>query len=194
MIFGQKEKFMIVGLGNPGKKYEKTRHNAGWMALDILEAAYGASSVKSKKTAEIKKASRRGQELYFVRPLTFMNLSGGAVNEVGSFYKIPKENIIVIADDVSMEVGRLRLRDKGSDGGHNGLKDIIRVLGGNDFIRIKIGVGQKPHPEYDLADWVLGRFSKEDEQKLKETMEPLPDCLELLLNKEFAKAQNQYNR
>ncbi len=194
MIFGQKEKFMIVGLGNPGKKYEKTRHNAGWMALDILEAAYGASSVKSKKTAEIKKASRRGQELYFVRPLTFMNLSGGAVNEVGSFYKIPKENIIVIADDVSMDVGRLRLRDKGSDGGHNGLKDIIRVLGGNDFIRIKIGVGQKPHPEYDLADWVLGRFSKEDEQKLKETMEPLPDCLELLLNKEFAKAQNQYNR
>ena len=194
MIFGQKEKFMIVGLGNPGKKYEKTRHNAGWMALDILEAAYGASPVKSKKTAEIKKASRRGQELYFVRPLTFMNLSGGAVNEVGSFYKIPKENIIVIADDVSMDVGRLRLRDKGSDGGHNGLKDIIRVLGGNDFIRIKIGVGQKPHPEYDLADWVLGRFSKEDEQKLKETMEPLPDCLELLLNKEFAKAQNQYNR
>lgn len=194
MIFGQKEKFMIVGLGNPGKKYEKTRHNAGWMALDILEAAYGASPVKSKKTAEIKKASRRGQELYFVRPLTFMNLSGGAVNEVGSFYKIPKENIIVIADDVSMDVGRLRLRDKGSDGGHNGLKDIIRVLGGNDFIRIKIGVGQKPHPDYDLADWVLGRFSKEDEQKLKETMEPLPDCLELLLNKEFAKAQNQYNR
>ena len=194
MIFGQKEKFMIVGLGNPGKKYEKTRHNAGWMALDILEEAYGASSVKSKKTAEIKKAVRRGQELYFVRPLTFMNLSGGAVNEVGSFYKIPKENIIVIADDVSMDVGRLRLRDKGSDGGHNGLKDIIRVLGGNDFIRIKIGVGQKPHPEYDLADWVLGRFSKEDEKKLAEVMKPLPECLELLLKKEFAKAQNQYNR
>lgn len=194
MLFGQKERFMIVGLGNPGKKYENTRHNAGFMALDVLEEAYGASSVKGKKTADIKKAVKRGQEFFFVRPLTFMNLSGNAVAEVGSFYKIPKENIIVIADDVSMDVGRLRLRDKGSDGGHNGLKDIIRVLGSNDFIRIKIGVGQKPHPDYDLADWVLGRFSKEDEKKLKETISPLPDCLDLLIKKEFSKAQNQFNR
>lgn len=194
MLFGQKERFMIVGLGNPGKKYENTRHNAGFMALDILEEAYGASSVKSKKTAEIKKAVKRGQELFFVRPQTFMNLSGNAVAEVGSFYKIPKENIIVIADDVSMDVGRLRLRDKGSDGGHNGLKDIIRILGSNAFIRIKIGVGQKPHPEYDLADWVLGRFSKEDEKKLQEVLSPLPDCLALLLQGEFSKAQNQFNR
>ncbi len=194
MLFGQKERYMIVGLGNPGKKYENTRHNAGFMALDVLEEAFSASSVKSKKTADIKKATKRGQELFFVRPLTFMNLSGNAVAEVGSFYKIPKEHIIVIADDVSMDVGRLRLRDKGSDGGHNGLKDIIRALGGNEFIRIKIGVGQKPHPDYDLADWVLGRFSKEDEKKLQETLSPLPDCLSLLLQGDFSKAQNQFNR
>ncbi|MFA6931992.1 MAG: aminoacyl-tRNA hydrolase [Lentisphaeria bacterium] len=185
---------MIAGLGNPGKQYEKTRHNAGFMALDILEKEFDARPAKGRKSAELSKALLEGKELYFVRPLTFMNLSGTAVADVGSFYKIPKENIIVIADDVSMDVGRLRIRDKGSDGGHNGLKDIIRVLGSQDFMRIKIGVGQKPRPEYDLADWVLSRFPKEAMPALEEVLCTIPDAVRLLINRDVAQAQNQFNR
>lgn len=190
----KKERFMIVGLGNPGKKYENTRHNIGFMALDVLEKEWGASPFGNKKTATLSKAKVDGKEIILVRPLTFMNLSGSAVNEVGAFYKIPPENILVIADDVSMAVGRMRIRDKGSDGGHNGLKDIIRVLGNDRLLRIKIGAGQKPHPDYDLADWVLGKIPKEDLPVLKEVLETVPGAARLLINGECAKAQNQYNR
>ena len=196
MLFDQfkKERYMIVGLGNPGKKYENTRHNAGFMALDVLEKEWGASPFGNKKTATLSKATVGGKEVLLVRPLTFMNLSGNAVHEVGSYYKIPAENIIVIADDVSMAVGRMRIRDKGSDGGHNGLKDIIRVLGTDRLMRIKIGVGQKPHPDYDLADWVLGKIPKEDLPSLKEVLETVPGAARLLIGGDLAKAQNQYNR
>ena len=196
MLFDQfkKERYMIVGLGNPGKKYENTRHNAGFMALDVLEKEWGASPFGNKKTATLSKATVGGKEVLLVRPLTFMNLSGNAVHEVGSYYKIPAENIIVIADDVSMAVGRMRIRDKGSDGGHNGLKDIIRVLGTDRLMRIKIGVGQKPHPEYDLADWVLGKIPKADLPLLKEVLETVPGAARLLIGGDLAKAQNQYNR
>lgn len=196
MLFDQfkKERYMIVGLGNPGKKYENTRHNAGFMALDVLEKEWGASPFGNKKTATLSKATVDGREVFLVRPLTFMNLSGNAVHEVGSYYKIPAENIIVIADDVSMAVGRMRIRDKGSDGGHNGLKDIIRVLGTDRLMRIKIGVGQKPHPDYDLADWVLGKIPKEDLPALKEVLETVPGAARLLIGGDLAKAQNQYNR
>lgn len=196
MIFDKykKERYMVVGLGNPGKKYENTRHNAGWMALDVLEKEFGASPFGNKKTATLTKAKIDGKEVLFVRPLTFMNLSGNAVNEVGSFYKIPQEHIIVIADDVSMDVGRMRIRDKGSDGGHNGLKDIIRVLGNQSLLRIKLGVGQKPHPQYDLADWVLGKFTKEEKAKLEETLEAVPGAVRLLLDGDVAQAQNRFNR
>ncbi|MBQ7936628.1 MAG: aminoacyl-tRNA hydrolase [Clostridia bacterium] len=196
MLFDQfkKERYMIVGLGNPGKKYENTRHNAGFMALDVLEKEWGASPFGNKKTATLSKATVGGKEVLLVRPLTFMNLSGNAVHEVGSYYKIPAENIIVIADDVSMAVGRMRIRDKGSDGGHNGLKDIIRVLGTDRLMRIKIGVGQKPHPDYDLADWVLGKIPKEDLPVLKEVLETVPGAARLLIGGDLAKAQNQYNR
>ncbi len=185
---------MIVGLGNPGAKYDKTRHNAGFMALDYLEKEFGATPYGNRKTATLTRAHFNGQELLFVRPLTFMNLSGNAINEVGSFYKIPPERIIVIADDVSMDVGRLRIRDKGSDGGHNGLKDIIRVLGSQNLLRIKIGVGQKPHPNYDLADWVLSRFPKEDLERLAPVLESVPDAVKLLLKGDLPAAQNQFNR
>ena len=185
---------MIVGLGNPGSKYDKTRHNAGFMALDVLEKEFGASPFGSRQTATMTRATVDGQELIFVRPLTFMNLSGNAVNEVGAFYKIPPERIIVIADDVSMDVGRLRIRNKGSDGGHNGLKDIIRVLGSQELMRIKIGVGQKPHPNYDLADWVLSRFPKEDLERLEPVLESVPGAIKLLIKGDFATAQNRFNR
>jgi PTH1 family peptidyl-tRNA hydrolase len=196
MLFDKfkKERWLIVGLGNPGAKYDKTRHNAGFMALDILEQEFGAKPFGNFKTATLTKANFDGMELIFARPLTFMNLSGKAVNEVGSFYKIPPENIIVIADDVSMEVGRLRIRDKGSDGGHNGLKDILRVLGNQNLLRIKIGVGQKPHPDYDLADWVLSKFQKEDLEKLKPTLESIPGAVKLLVRGDFSTAQNRFNR
>ena len=196
MLFDKfkKERWLIVGLGNPGTKYDKTRHNAGFMALDILEEEFGAKPFGNFKTATLKKANFDGMELIFARPLTFMNLSGKAVNEVGSFYKIPPEKIIVIADDVSMEVGRLRIRDKGSDGGHNGLKDILRVLGNQNLLRIKIGVGQKPHPDYDLADWVLSKFQKEDLEKLKPTLETVPGAVKLLVRGDFTAAQNRFNR
>lgn len=196
MIFDKfkKERFMVVGLGNPGKQYEKTRHNAGFMAIEVLEKEFGASPFGNKQTATLSKANVNGVEVLFVKPLTFMNLSGNAVNEVGSYYKIPQDHIIVIADDVSMEVGRLRIRDKGSDGGHNGLKDIIRVLGSQQFVRIKIGVGQKPHPDYDLADWVLSRFPKEDLQKLEEVLQTVPGAVKLLLEGDVSTAQNRFNR
>ncbi len=185
---------MVVGLGNPGRSYEKTRHNAGFMALDILEQDFGAKSFGSRQTALMSRASEGSREILFVRPLTFMNRSGTAVNDVGSYYKIPRDHIIVIADDVSMEVGRLRIRDKGSDGGHNGLKDIIRVLGSQEFLRIKIGVGQKPRPDYDLADWVLSRFGREDLGKLEEVLRTVPGAVRLLLEGDYAGAQNRFNR
>ncbi len=196
MIFDKfkKERWMVVGLGNPGKKYENTRHNAGFMALEVLEKEFGASPFGNKQTATLTKARIGEREVLFVRPLTFMNLSGKAVNEVGSFYKIPQENIIVIADDVSMNVGRMRIRDKGSDGGHNGLKDILRVLGSQQLVRIKIGVGQKPHPDYDLADWVLGKFSKEDKAVLDEVLSLVPGAVKMLLDGDISGAQNRFNR
>ena len=194
MLFGKKERFMIVGLGNPGKQYENTRHNAGWMALEVLEKEFNASPFGNMKTATLTKGRLGDVELIFVRPLTFMNLSGNAVNEVGSYYKIPQENIIVICDDVSMAVGRMRIRDKGSDGGHNGLKDIIRVLGNNQLVRIKLGVGQKPHPDYDLADWVLGKFSKEEKETLSAALEAVPGALRLLVQGDVSGAQNRFNR
>jgi len=196
MLFDKfkKERYMIVGLGNPGKKYENTRHNAGFMALDILEKEWGATPYGNKKTATLTKAQVKGKEVLLVRPLTFMNLSGNAVNDVGAFYKTPADHIIVIADDVSMAVGRMRIRNKGSDGGHNGLKDIIRVLGSQELMRIKIGVGQKPHPNYDLADWVLSRFPKEDLERLEPVLESVPGAIKLLIKGDFATAQNRFNR
>ncbi|MBQ7035127.1 MAG: aminoacyl-tRNA hydrolase [Clostridia bacterium] len=196
MLFDKfkKERYMIVGLGNPGAKYDKTRHNAGFMALDILEEEFGAKPFGNQKNATLTRANFEGLEVIFVRPLTFMNLSGRAVNEVGSYYKIPPERIIAIADDISMEVGRMRIRDKGSDGGHNGLKDILRVLGNQNLMRIKIGVGQKPHPDYDLADWVLSKFTKEDLEKLKPVLESVPGAVKLLLRGDLSAAQNRFNR
>ncbi len=194
MLFQTKERWMIVGLGNPGKKYENTRHNAGFMALDRIEQAFGAPAERQLSNAWVAKAAFEGRELFFVRPLTFMNLSGAAVEAVGRYYKIPRENLLVIADDISMDLGRLRIRDKGSDGGHNGLKDIIRVLGSDAFLRIKIGVGQKPRSDYDLADWVLSSFSKEDRALLDPVLDTVPQAAAALIRREVEKAQNQWNR
>ena len=195
MLFDKfkKERYMIVGLGNPGAKYDKTRHNAGFMALDILEEEFGAKPFGNQKNATLTRANFEGLEVIFVRPLTFMNLSGRAVNEVGSYYKIPPERIIAIADDVSMDVGRMRIRDKGSDGGHNGLKDILRVLGNQNLMRIKIGVGQKPHPDYDLADWVLSTFSAQEENALSVSLKNAAEAALCIIDKGVPEASNRYN-
>ena len=157
---------IVVGLGNPGDKYFHTRHNAGFLALDYISQKANTKIDRSKFKALVGEASIGGKRVLLMKPQTFMNLSGEAVAEAANFYKIAPENIIVIFDDISLDVGRVRVRRDGSAGGHNGIKSIIACIGSEKFPRIKIGVGQKPHPDFDLADWVLSEFSKEDKEKL----------------------------
>lgn len=153
---------LVVGLGNPGKEYERTRHNAGFLAVDYMANGLGIRLDRARFRALVGEATVLGCHVMLMKPQTFMNLSGEAVREATAFYKIPPEHVIVICDDVSFDVGRLRVRAKGSDGGHNGLKSIIAQLGSDAFPRVRIGVGVKPHPEYNLADWVLGTFPEKD--------------------------------
>ena len=157
---------IVVGLGNPGDKYFHTRHNAGFLALDYISQKANTKIDRSKFKALVGEASIGGKRVLLMKPQTFMNLSGEAVAEAANFYKIAPENIIVVFDDISLDVGRMRVRRDGSAGGHNGIKSIIACIGSEKFPRIKIGVGQKPHPDFDLADWVLSEFSKEDKEKL----------------------------
>lgn len=184
---------LIVGLGNPGEKYTYTRHNAGFLAIDYLCSSLGVKCDRLKFkaiTCEIKLGNVRALVL---KPQTFMNLSGDSVAEACSFYKIPPENVIVVFDDVSLDVGKLRIRKSGSAGGHNGIKSIIDRLSSDKFPRIKLGVGQKPHPEYDLVDWVLGRMSKENEDIFFKVLSLVPDILTLMLKGEIEKAMCDYN-
>jgi len=154
--------YLIVGLGNPGEKYISTRHNAGFMFIDYLASKCGVSVNRSKFKSLCGDTVIDGKRVLLMKPQTFMNASGEAVIEAANFYKIPAEKVIVISDDITLEVARLRVRRKGSHGGHNGLKNIILHLGTDGFPRIKIGVGMKPHPDYDVIDWVLGNLSSDD--------------------------------
>ena len=156
---------LIVGLGNPGDKYFHTRHNAGFLMMDYLSQRCSAQVNKSKFKALVGEATVAGKRCLLMKPQTFMNLSGEAVQQAAAFYKIPMQNVLVFSDDISLDVGRLRVRGKGSDGGQKGLRSIITLMNSDDFPRIRFGVGKKPHPDYDLADWVLSEFNK-DEQKL----------------------------
>ena len=158
--------YLVVGLGNPGDKYFHTRHNAGFLALDYISQKVNSRIDRAKFKALIGEANIANKRLLLMKPQTFMNNSGEAVAEAARFYKIPPENIIVIFDDISLDVGRMRVRRDGSAGGHNGIKSIIACIGSDKFPRIKIGVGQKPHPDFDLADWVLSEFCKDDKEKL----------------------------
>lgn len=160
---------MVVGLGNPGPKYARTRHNAGFLAIDHLAEGLGVRIDRSKYNALVGEAELEGTRVLLMKPQTLMNRSGEAVGAAASFYKIAPENIIVLSDDISLEPGRLRVRRKGSHGGHNGLRDIEARLGSSEYQRIKIGVGQKPHPDYDLADWVLSEFSAEEMKALADS-------------------------
>jgi len=186
--------YLIVGLGNPGITYEKTRHNVGFRAVDRLCRSFGVAADRSKfksLTAEVKIGEHR---CLVLKPQTYMNASGVAVAEAMRFYKIPPEKVLVISDDVSMDVGRLRIRGKGSAGGHNGLKDIIECIGSQEFPRIKIAVGQKPHPDYDMKDWVLGKFPKNQEKQIEETIDLAAEAVECFIKQGLAIAMNRYNR
>lgn len=184
---------LIVGLGNPGDKYFHTRHNAGFLALDYISQKAGAKIDRSKFKALVGEANIANKRVLLMKPQTFMNNSGEAVAEAARFYKIAPENIIVIFDDISLDVGRLRVRRDGSAGGHNGLKSIIACIGSDKFPRIKIGVGQKPHPDYDLADWVLSEFSKEDKEKLFTMFGYAHEGLEKLLSGDVDGAMQHCN-
>lgn len=162
----QPVEWLVVGLGNPGSKYEGTRHNAGFRALDAYCAQSGQRIDRMKFKALVGEGTLGGKRVLLMKPQTFMNLSGEAVRDAAEFYKIPAAHIIVLSDDISLDVGTLRVRSKGSAGGQNGLKNIIYHLKTDEFPRIKIGVGHKPHPDYDLSDWVLSRFAADEQQAI----------------------------
>ena len=179
---------IIVGLGNPGKQYEGTRHNVGFDALLAIAEKAGARPNLSRFHALVSDGMLGSHRVLFMMPETFMNLSGVAVAEAANFYKIPPENILILCDDISFDVGRMRLRQKGSAGGHNGLKSIIEKLGSDQFARLKIGVGQKPHPDYDLADWVLGHFGEADRAILRQRVDAISLSVNAWLDGDFDRA------
>ncbi len=185
--------YIIAGLGNPGSKYEHTRHNVGFDALDVLAAKHGISMNEKKYKGILGSGYIEGQKVLLVKPQTFMNLSGDCLQQVLAFYKVdPEDELIVLSDDISLEPGRIRIRKKGSAGGHNGLKDIIAKCGTSDFKRIKIGVGEKPEG-WDLADHVLGHFSKEDWEEVQDSFRQTVEAIELILQGRIDDAMNQFN-
>ena len=186
--------YIIAGLGNPGKEYENTRHNVGFHVIDALADKYNISVLELKHKAMTGRGYINGQKVVLVKPLTYMNLSGESLRPVTDYYKIdPEEELIVISDDISLPPGQLRVRKKGSAGGHNGLKNIIKMLGTENFKRIRMGVGEKPKG-YDLADWVLGHFNKEEKAAVEEAAEKAVKAVEMILNDGIDAAMNEYNR
>lgn len=185
--------FLIVGLGNPGKKYEMTRHNAGFLAMDLMAIEENVDIRKLKHHSLTCDVSINGKHCLLMKPQTMMNNSGEAVGEAVRYYNIPVENVIIIYDDISLDVGQTRIRRKGSAGGHNGIKSIISHLGSENFPRVKIGVGKKPNPEYDLVNWVLGRFPKELEGDLKSALENSTKAVRLIVDGDIDQAMNLYN-
>ncbi|MBQ6041198.1 MAG: aminoacyl-tRNA hydrolase [Oscillospiraceae bacterium] len=185
--------WIIAGLGNIGDKYKGTRHNAGFMMIDAFAEKCGAKFGKHQFKSDTAMTECGGIRCLLLKPDTFMNLSGQAVTEAMQFYQIPPEHVIVIYDDINLGVGELRIRKKGSDGGHNGMKNIIYLSGADTFPRIRVGIGQKPHPDYDLADWVLSAFSQDDLKKLAETAETVGEALPLMLKGNTDLAMNRFN-
>lgn len=196
MLFKSKSKYdyLIVGLGNPGDKYEKTRHNVGFRIIDKIADKYNAKTFKNKFEALYADCDIDGKTVMLLKPLTYMNNSGRAVSEAVRFYKIPTDNILVIFDDISMAAGRLRIRANGSHGGHNGLKDIIELLGTDNIARIKVGMGEKPHADYDLADWVLSVPSKEDTLLIEKAEDSATEAVKVILKSGLSAAMNRFNK
>lgn len=185
--------YIICGLGNPGTQYEGTRHNIGFMTIDTLCEKYKLDCKKLRFKSLTCDAMISGKRCLIMKPTTFMNNSGEAVTEAMSFYKITPERTIIVFDDISLEPGKLRIRRKGSDGGHNGIKSIIYLSGSDMFPRIKMGVGAKPHPDYNLADWVLGHFKKEQAEALETAMDNAVSSIELMVGGKMNEAMNKFN-
>ncbi|MBR6360236.1 MAG: aminoacyl-tRNA hydrolase [Clostridia bacterium] len=185
--------FIVAGLGNPGNKYEATRHNTGFVFIDMLADKYSLNVNKIKFKAVTAVAEIAGRKCLVMKPQTFMNESGQSIREAASFYKIPPENVIIIFDDVSLDCGKMRIRRKGTDGGHNGIKSIIYHLRSDNFPRIKLGVGKKPHPDYDLADWVLSDFSKDEAALMRKAAGEAVEALELMINGKIDEAMSKFN-
>ena len=185
---------IIAGLGNPGAEYEKTRHNAGFLAIDYIASKYNVSINRLKFKALVAEADISGKRVLLMKPQTFMNSSGEAIGEAAAFYKIDAENIIILHDEISFDAGIIRIRRKGSAGGHNGLKSIIAHISSDAFPRVKIGIGQKPSPDYDLARWVLGKFPAEDMRKMEERFPDILNSAELILSGDIESAMNKYSK
>ena len=185
--------YLIVGLGNPGRQYLKTRHNAGFRALEALADRLSCSVDRGKFQGLLGQCTHDGLKLVLLMPQTYMNLSGNSVAQAARFYKLPPERVIVLCDDISLEPGRLRVRAEGSAGGHNGLKSIIAQLGSQSFPRVKIGVGAKPHPDYDLADWVLSTFTAQEEKALAEIWDRAAEAALLTATQGPEKAACRFN-
>lgn len=185
--------FIIAGLGNPDKRYEKTRHNLGFDALDSIASKAGARVDRAKFDALTGTAVINGKSVLLVKPQTYMNASGTAVSKAADFYKIPPEKIIVLCDDVAVKAGSLRIRPDGSDGGHKGLRSIIGMLGTDKFIRIRIGAGMKPSPEYDMADWVLSKLPESERKLADERIDSVYGAVELIVAGEFELASSKFN-
>ncbi len=185
--------WLIVGLGNPGPEYVKTRHNIGFRCLDIVADKLGCAIDKGKFQGLYGVTSYHGNKIYLLKPLTYMNLSGRSVLQLSAYFQIPPERIIVLFDDISLEPGRMRVRGNGSAGGHNGIKSIIQELGSQDFPRVKIGVGAKPHPDFDLAAWVLSPFTASEEKALAVSLENGARAVLTILEEGVSQAANAYN-
>ena len=186
--------FIIAGLGNPGAKYEKTRHNVGFMAVDHIADKYGAKIDRAKYNALTATVEIEGVRVLLMKPETFMNNSGVAIGAAASFFKIPPERVLVLHDEISFDPGLLRIRRKGSAGGHNGLKSIIEHLSSEDFPRIKIGVGKKPSPEYDLADWVLGRLPAPDMDAIARRFSDIAEAARLIILGKTDDAMSKFSK
>ena len=196
MIFGKNKNdmWLIAGLGNPGLQYEKTRHNAGFMAADRLAEKHGAQFNKHKFDAVYADFKINDNRILLVKPQTYMNLSGDAVGEAARFYKIPAEKVIVVSDETALPIGRLRVRRSGSAGGHNGLKSIIAALGGENFPRIRLGVGGKPHEDYDMRDWVLSRVTGQDLEALTDAAQRAAKAAVCYIENGPDRAMNEFNQ
>ena len=185
--------WLVVGLGNPDKKYDRTRHNTGFICLDEIAKELETPIIRNKFDAMTAEAMIAGQRVLLMKPQTYMNLSGTSVEKAASFYKIPSQQIIVIFDDISLDVGRLRLRRKGSHGGHNGIRNIIDYLQTDEFPRIKVGVGAKPYPDYNLADWVLSSYTEDEMKKINEAAKKCLGAVEMMIRGDFEAAMSRYN-
>ena len=186
--------FLVVGLGNPGKKYEGTRHNAGFMVVETLAELAGVRVNRAKFKSLCGEAVIGDKKVLLMMPQTFMNNSGEAVREAQAFYKLPPERCLIVCDDITLPVGTIRIRRKGSDGGQRGMRSIITLCGSEQFPRIKVGVGQKPHPDYDLAAWVLSRFAETDKAPMRDAVKNAADATHVILQDSIEAAMNRFSK